>query len=209
MGRARKVPRCSCYRPVARSRRRRRASPPPEVPRVPRTRAPRSVFARRSARTTVKRRESHARTVSDRVVVAERDRSSERHFRSTPIVAGCPTRVSFYPREVSSAAPEATLTARRRSRTRETPRTMFAVHSFATHSSTAAFRPTLRRYAPRRPPPIARATWPTQSTLASVDGPPRGDGRARRVAHLERVSPLSAIPRLALALTPSPESAAS
>ena len=46
---------------------------------------------------------------------------------------------------------------------------MFAVHSFATHSSAAAFRPALRRYAPRRPPPIARATWPARSTLASVD----------------------------------------
>ena len=85
-------------------------------------------------------------------------------------------RFSFYPFEslgtdgvVSSAAPEATLTARRRRRTPETHRTMFAVHSFATHSSAAAFRPALRRYAPRRPPPIARATWPARSTLASVD----------------------------------------
>ena len=97
-------------------------------------------------------------------------------------------RFSFYPFEslgtdgvVSSAAPEATLTARRRRRTPETHRTMFAVHSFATHSSAAAFRPSLRRYAPRRPPPIARATWPTHSTLASVDGPPRTESpRASR-----------------------------
>lgn len=78
---------------------------------------------------------------------------------------------------VLSAAHGATLTARRRRRTRDTHRTMFAVHSFATHSSAAAFRPSLRRYAPRRPPPIARATWPTHSTLASVDGPPRTESR--------------------------------
>jgi hypothetical protein len=82
---------------------------------------------------------------------------------------------------VSSAAHGATLTARRRRQTRDTHRTMFAVHSFATHSSAAAFRPSLRRYAPRRPPPIARATWPTHSTLASVDGPPRTESpRASR-----------------------------
>jgi hypothetical protein len=102
---------------------------------------------------------------------------------------------------VSSAAHGATLTARRRRRTRDTHRTMFAVHSFATHSSAAAFRPSLRRYAPRRPPPIARATWPTHSTLASVDGPPRTESpRASRRPPRTRL----ALSRdsFALALTP-------
>jgi translation elongation factor P len=78
---------------------------------------------------------------------------------------------------------------------------MFAVHSFATHSSAAAFRPSLRRYAPRRPPPIARATWPTHSTLASVDGPPRTESpRASRRPPRTRL----ALSRdsFALALTP-------
>ena len=42
-----------------------------------------------------------------------------------------------------------------------------------------------------------------------MDGPPRRDGRARRLAHLDRVSRFYAIQRFALALTPSPEPAVS
>ena len=104
----------------------------------------------------------------------------------------------------SSAAPEATLTARRRRRTPETHRTMFAVHSFATHSSAAAFRPALRRYAPRRPPPIARATWPARSTLASVDDPARRRMRVSRRPPRTRLESSPPRTRLAPTLTRPP-----
>ena len=165
-----------------------RVAAPSRVPRIPARAAGESAFfARKRKRRAFFARTSCAHSLSE----------NSYHGMSASLRFGfssLPSRFSFHfihvrRREakerrsvaVSSAAHGATLTARRRRQTRDTHRTMFAVHSFATHSSAAAFRPSLRRYAPRRPPPIARATWPTHSTLASVDGPPRTESpRASR-----------------------------